>query len=133
LTIDPDATKLPCSAASLLYPSRVARISRLIGKSDTTVNRHGWQVYFAGTFAHFGARCRKRHSEWNGVFAVLRWSLASQIMWWTALFPPYLLQTVPAGNSLFEGPLLLRMLLQGACSSLGWPDVTPAAGTSLAL
>ena len=42
--------KLPCSAANLLYPSRVARISRFIGISDTTVNRCGWQVYFEGTW-----------------------------------------------------------------------------------
>jgi hypothetical protein len=49
LTIGPDAAKLPYSAASLLYPHRVARISRLIGKSDTTVIWDGWQVYFSGT------------------------------------------------------------------------------------
>jgi hypothetical protein len=124
LRIDPDAAKLPYSTASLLYPSRVARISRLIGKSDTTVNQDGWQVYFSGTQGkhipffgciqfglRFGAdgsvtnscaqKSRKRHSKWSGVFAVLRWSLASQIVWWTVVFSPYLLQTVPAGHSLF--------------------------------
>jgi len=36
--------KFPCSAASLLCPFRVARVSRLIGKSHTTANSCGWQV-----------------------------------------------------------------------------------------
>jgi hypothetical protein len=37
-------------AASLLCPSRVARVSRLIGKSDTTAIHPGWQVH---SKAHF--------------------------------------------------------------------------------
>ncbi len=32
-----------CSTASLLYPCRVARVSRLIGNSDTTAKAHHWQ------------------------------------------------------------------------------------------
>jgi len=67
----------------------------------------------------------------GSVFAVLRWSLASQICGGRWLFPPRLLQTVPAGHP-FSGPLCVRMLLPGVCFSLGWPDFTPAAGTSLA-
>ena len=119
MTIGPNAAKLPCSAASLLYPSRVARISRFIGKSDITVNQGGWQVNFQGTGAdasqfcpcmHFGTfssskqivpslfcnsapKRTERHSKWSGVLAVLRWSLASQIMWWTAVF-----STVPTAG-----------------------------------
>jgi hypothetical protein len=37
-------------AASLLFPFRVARVSRLIGKSDTTAIHLGWQVHWK---AHF--------------------------------------------------------------------------------
>jgi hypothetical protein len=84
-------------------------------------------------FCDFAPKRTERHSKRSGVLAVLRWSLASQIMWWTAVFPPYLLQAVPAGHSHFKGPPYLRMLLPGVCFSLGWPDVSPAAGTSLAL
>jgi len=36
--------KIPCSAASLLCPFRVARVSRLIGNFDSTANGGGWQV-----------------------------------------------------------------------------------------
>jgi hypothetical protein len=32
-----------CSTASLLYPCRVARVSRLIGNSDSTAKAHHWQ------------------------------------------------------------------------------------------
>jgi hypothetical protein len=38
------AAEGPCSAASALCPVRVARVSRLIGISDTTANSLGWQV-----------------------------------------------------------------------------------------
>jgi hypothetical protein len=38
--------KLPYSAASSLYPFRVARVSRLIGKFDSTAKPLGWQVNF---------------------------------------------------------------------------------------
>ena len=33
-------------SGELLYPFRVARVSRLIGKSDSTAKRPGWQVNF---------------------------------------------------------------------------------------
>jgi hypothetical protein len=96
----------------------------------------GFRCDAEGVFSDFSvitsAKSRKRHSKWSGVFAVLRWSLASQICGGRRFFPPYLLQAVPAGHSLFKGPLCLRMLLLGVCFSLGWPDVSPAAGTSLA-
>jgi len=43
------ANEVACSAASLLYPQhRVARVSRLIGKSDTTLKPLPWQVAFRG-------------------------------------------------------------------------------------
>jgi len=35
-----------CSAASLLSPTRVARVSRLIGTFDTTAKSWDWQVYW---------------------------------------------------------------------------------------
>jgi len=38
------AAKIPCFAASSLSPSRVARVSRLIGKIDSTVKFRVWQV-----------------------------------------------------------------------------------------
>lgn len=41
-----DATILPGSAASLLYPFRVARISRLISNLNTTAKPPCWQVNF---------------------------------------------------------------------------------------
>ncbi len=130
LTSDPDAAKLPYSAASLLYPHRVARISPLIGKSDTTVNRDRWQVYFSGTPArpdpivpgrfiwefrvrnctNAGAQKQKRHPQMRMASSVLRWSLASQILRWTVIFPPLLLQTVPAGHSLFRAALFADAL-----------------------
>jgi hypothetical protein len=38
------AAQFPSSAASALCPVGVARVSRLIGKSDTTAKSQGWQV-----------------------------------------------------------------------------------------
>ena len=49
------AAKIPCLAASLLSPFRVARVSRLIGKTDSTVKSCGWQV-----------RCASRRSPRQG-------------------------------------------------------------------
>jgi hypothetical protein len=77
-------------AASALCPFGVARVSRLIGKSDTTAKRAGWQVHKRGTGKRgIGSRAIRVSSqqqapihetplqtEWR--FAVLRWSLASQ-------------------------------------------------------
>ena len=66
--------ELPYSAASALCPAGVARVSRLIGKSDTTAKRLGWQVNFAQTglrspshLYQIGTECRKRHSDRSGV------------------------------------------------------------------
>ena len=117
---------------------RVARVSRLIGNSDTTVKRHGWQVAYGITgsseFAGRGYFIRQMHKtplQTERRFAVLRWSLASQILCGRRLSPPFPLQA-PRRFVPFEGPLRRRLLLPGACSSLGWPEFTPAAGTSLA-
>ncbi len=94
--------KSPCSAASLLCPFRVARVSRLIGNSHTTVNSIGWQA----NFEHPGASSfnldvapkaetqdppNARNAtpiEWR--FTVLRLSLASQKVCGRQFLPPYL-------------------------------------------
>src|SRR5580692_9850633 len=62
-------------AASALCPVGVARVSRLIGKFDTTENRSGWQVGFTKSFSsrHLSGlsiwpKRTKRHSRWSGVF-----------------------------------------------------------------
>ena len=39
-----DLAKFPCSAASSLCPAWEARVSRLIGKFDTTASGRKWQV-----------------------------------------------------------------------------------------
>lgn len=87
-----NAAKLPYSAASALCPFtafsiaiRVARVSRLIGKSDTTAKRTGWQVYFVVTQSPEvstqpkTAQTQETPLPWEWRFAVLRWSLASQM------------------------------------------------------
>ena len=97
----------------------MARISRLIGISDTTVKRHGWQVHFAGTSVRnpgknrLAERPNARNAtpmEWR--FAVLRWSLASQAIedggYFHRAFYRFFRPVSP-----FEGPLLWRMLLPG--------------------
>jgi hypothetical protein len=55
------AAKHPCSAASALCPVGVARVSRLIGKSDTTDKRHGWQAMFAARVLHDTANGQQIH------------------------------------------------------------------------
>jgi len=112
-----DAVELPCSAASALCPAGVARVSRLIGKSDTTAKCSGWQVDFGQTglrnlhlLDQIGTGRRKRHSNWSGV------SLSCAGHW-----PPKQLRTMvifiaPSAGlfrpvSPFEGPLLWRWLL----------------------
>jgi hypothetical protein len=84
--------KFPCSAASLLCPFRVARISRLIGKSDITSNSRGWQVELRGSrlpaplYAGFGGRktCQTQETplliEWRFPISYL-WPLASQTIY----------------------------------------------------
>jgi hypothetical protein len=115
----------PLRHKHLAFSQGLARVSRLIGKSDTTAKPRSWQVDFRGTLFQVKVRNgqarieqltrrKKRHS--NGVaFAVLRWSLASQAIGARWLYPLSLLQAVPAGNSLFEGPLDWRFLLPGVC------------------
>ena len=70
-------------AASALCPVGVARVSRLIGKFDTTENRSGWQVGFAETFQSALLKPVQTHQtppakEWR--FYALHRSLASQII-----------------------------------------------------
>jgi len=69
-----DAVELPCSTASALCPAWVARVNRLIGKSDTTAKCSGWQADFAQTalgnlhlLDQIGTGCRKRHPNRSGV------------------------------------------------------------------
>jgi hypothetical protein len=120
------------------------------------VNRDGWQVYFSGTqgslipyflsVLNLGfdsmqmasslipvSKSRKRHSKRSGVFAVLRWSLASQIVWWTAVFSTVPTANYPCRSFPFLRAALFADALAGRLLCLGWPDITPAAGTSLAL
>jgi hypothetical protein len=73
-------------AASALCPVGVARVSRLIGKFDTTENRSGWQVGFTKSSSSrylsdlsIWPKRTKRHSRMEWRFYALRRSLASQI------------------------------------------------------
>ena len=123
---EPRAAKLPCSAASALCPFqqfqngfRVARVSRLIGKSDTTAKRVGLQVepiptQFYRRSGWWAASPQTLEtplpSEWR--FAVLRWSLASQAFedggYIHRAFCRFSWPVSP-----FEGPLQWRCLLPG--------------------
>jgi len=115
------AAEGPCSAASALCPVRVARVSRLIGNSDTTANRSGWQVSIfpevpVAAIPKCFARLRcnrqqmqKRHSI-GVASAVLRWSLASQLMCGRWSCPPCLPQNPPAGFPFFQGRFLADAL-----------------------
>ena len=108
------------SAASLLIPNPGARVSRVIGKSDTTAKRNGWQVGFwrrgltlqvpkvirAGSGAERmrsedASRRTKRHSQWSGASRVppCHWP---PVHHWPAdcATVPYRLS--PAGYSLVE-------------------------------
>ena len=92
------SAKFPCSAASLLSPFRVARVSRLIGNSHTTVNSCGWQVNSTapspiGTGLNLEPKTLQTQEtplrkEWR--FTVLRLSLASQKVCGRQFLPPYL-------------------------------------------
>jgi hypothetical protein len=115
------AAEDPCFAASALSPVRVARVSRLIGNSDTTANRRGWQVFRLRRFtqmsflrtwlAQFETSPQSTNATPIGVaHTVLRWSLASQLNVWPVVF-----STVPTAGSPdryvpLSGPLL------GGCS-----------------
>jgi len=112
----------------LALPFRVARVSRLIGKSDTTANRHCWQVRFWGRLpakSSIGApgspKCKKRHSIWSGasLSCAGHWPPKSSCGRW--LSPPCLLQTSRPVHP-FWGPLRWRLLLPGACCALGWQE-----------
>jgi len=139
------AAKLPCSAASALCPFqsfqknfRVARVSRLIGKSDTTAKPVGLQVglcpYPFYSIRIAGAQApltleTPLQSEWR--FAVLRWSLASRAFegggYIHRAFCRFSRPVSP-----FEGPLQWRSLLPGPAVLLAGWESFPAAGTSLA-
>src|ERR1700690_2272737 len=87
------------AGGELALPFRVACVSRLIGRSDTTAKHPGWQVHSLSNWMRNlsmeppGTR-RKAETpppeEWR--FTVLHWSLASQASIGRWLFPPYLLQ-----------------------------------------
>ena len=118
---------------------RVARVSRLLGKSDTTANHRGWQVEFCSDFAgadHFGlklakAQTRKRHSIWSGVsVSYVATGLPSRT--WTVV-----ISTVPTADFPTGFPFFLkgRFVGGGSCRGLlffGLADVNPAADSSLA-
>ena len=108
--------KFPCSAASLLCPFRVARVSRLIGNSDTTANCCGWQansvayrIRPVGRHPKLASKVPQTQetplqTEWRS--AVLRWSLASQMICGRWLFPPCLLADFPGRFSLLRAASL---------------------------
>jgi hypothetical protein len=130
-----DAAKLPCLAASALCPLGVARVSRLIGKFDTTACRSGWQVHFGVIHSSdlvCSARMRQRQetplpSEWRFLSCAGHWppkQMASAV----SAAPS---AGFPAGFP-FVGAASLAVALAGSCCSWGWPGFSPAAGTSLA-
>ena len=66
--------KVSLLAASLLFPSRVARVSRLIGKSDTTAIHPGLQVRGTPHFqqnrfslSQIAAKRQNATPKWSGV------------------------------------------------------------------
>ena len=99
----------------------MARVSRLIGKSDTTGKRLRWQVDFSvsvspgpGHLNQTGIEKAQTQEtplrlEWR--FSVLRWSLASQKSE-DGGCPPRLLQAFRPVSPM-KGPLLWRLLLPG--------------------
>ena len=115
----------------MLCPFRVARVSRLIGKSDITVNRCGWQVEpcrsvgsgSAARHLHQESQApqkrKERHSQESGAPWSLCWSLAPQDYVGNGIFPLHLLET-SRSVSPFSGPLRWRLLLPGVFSILGW-------------
>ncbi len=116
----------------------VARVSRLIGKSDTTAKRPGWQVYFAGTLgagaspsAQNSPKRTKRHSVRNGVSLSCTGHWPPRYRVYGGCFHRTYCR-FPGRFSLLRAASL-AVALAGSCCSLGWPDLSPAAGTSLAL
>ena len=130
------SAKFPCSAASLLCPFRVARVSRLIGKSDITVNRCGWQVEpcrsvgsgSAARHLHQESQApqnrKERHSQESGAPWSLCWSLAPQDYVGNGIFPLHLLET-SRSVSLF-GAASLAVTLTGRLLYFGLVEMLPA-------
>jgi len=123
----------------LLYPFRVARVSRLIGNPDTTAKPPGWQADFTRNrwcgrfpggilllkFTRSFPQTHETPLDSSGVSRVLRWSLASEAYgrW---LFPPCLLQTPPVGFSLLRAASLAvaltgRLLFSGLAGNFQQP------------
>jgi hypothetical protein len=77
----------------------------------------GFQCDAEGVFSDFcvitSAKSRKRHSKWSGVLAVLRWSLASQVMWWTAVFSTVPTAGCPCRSFPFQRAALFADALAG--------------------
>lgn len=102
--------------------NRVASVSRSTGKFDTTPKPRRWQATFRGidlapsprnaTLAVW-AQTQKAplREEWR--FAVLRWSLASQVLR-AVVGSTVAIAGIPAGYSLHEGRSL-ALLLPDAC------------------
>jgi len=123
--------KFPCSAASLLCPFRVARVSRLIGNSHTTVNSFGWQEYFEAltlttpTWAQSPnvelktLQTQETPLDKSGV------SLSCACHWPPKKFVVGSIfrrtsSRLPDRSASIQGPLRWRLLLPGSFSSLGW-------------
>ena len=105
--------KLPCFTASLLCPSRVARVSRLIGKSDTTANGRRWQVKLRRLpdsapisqppqFVRKPPQNARNATLCRVAFRCTALVTGPQTIpgWWS--LPPCLFETFPAGHP-FEG------------------------------
>jgi hypothetical protein len=116
-------------------PIRVARVSRLIGISDTTAKRSGWQVYFSGTGMGTNP-CNQPGGRTGGQtesppkaalthetplqserrFGVLHRPLASRSIAAGGFFHRTYCR-FPQPVYPFSGPLLWRLLLPGICCS----------------
>jgi hypothetical protein len=120
----------------------VACVSRLIGKSDSTVKRSGWQVTFCGKVPLFELK-ESPLCSWmpantlkatpNGVafnvYYAGHWPPRQLVAGGLSTVP---LQTFPTGSSLLRAASL-AVALVGRLLFLGWPDFFPAAYSSLAL
>ena len=128
------------SSASLHCPISGASVSRLSGKSDSTAKRPGWQVACSASANDCTQawaapaqleHTEKRHPRWEWRFGLLHWSLAPGIFLAGVVAPCRLRLSRPVFPSL-KG----RIVGGSSCrvpAVLGLAEVTPAAGTSLAL